>query len=102
VIINRDGLAVHVIASLSEIKHDLQPSRTNLRSVEDVINLHPAQPCDILADKGDFGEIDMQKLILLTPTSNHHAHFSRRGRFRRTVFSPRIGSSSRIISGDCR
>jgi hypothetical protein len=67
VIPTRNGIAVHIVAGVPGAVHDMKLFRDNLGSVEERVDKHTGEPCQILADKGYIGEIRSEKVNLVTP-----------------------------------
>jgi hypothetical protein len=55
VMINRGGLALHIVAGVPGAKLDFEPFQEHLSSVEELIDRHPREPCDIVADEAYTG-----------------------------------------------
>jgi hypothetical protein len=67
VMINRGGFAVHIVAGVPGATPDLELFREHLSSVEELIDRHPREPCDILADEAYTGHVESRKIRLVTP-----------------------------------
>jgi hypothetical protein len=49
VVTNREGLAVHVVAGVPGVQHDLRLFRDYVREIEDLVAMHEGESCHILA-----------------------------------------------------
>jgi hypothetical protein len=67
VMINRGGYAVDIAAGVPGAKLDFQLFQEHLSSVEELIDRHRGESCDILADEAYIGQVDSRKIRLVTP-----------------------------------
>jgi hypothetical protein len=67
VVINREGLAIHIVAGVAGSIHDLKLFRENQSSLASLIASHPGESTKILVDKGYIGEINNPAITLVTP-----------------------------------
>ena len=73
VIVNMDGVAMHVISGIQGSVHDLEVFRMSLPEVQNLLEIHKNRPQKVLADKGYVSEID----ILLTPHKGTRTNLTR-------------------------
>jgi hypothetical protein len=99
---NRWGIAMHFFAGVEGSLHDLEVFRRTLNDLYRLLEGHPNEPTNILADKGYIGFNDLPLVKLVTPHKKPPHGFLSDAQVRSNNDYPPLASSSRTISIDLR